>query len=155
MSFLDNVICPISNIKINSYTSRLTVFINVVLMGLYLLTGIRYFMIIVAIDYGIRAFWKPQYSPLRWLAEQIARATNLPEKWVDQAPKLFASRIGFGFSATSVLLMPLGGDSAKYDTCEHFNCLCLFRLCPRFLCRLPNLYLHCIAFLSMARRTLN
>jgi hypothetical protein len=107
MSFFHNVVCPVSNIKINSYASRITVFINAVLLALYLLTGIPYLVAIVAIDYGIRALWNPEYSPLRWLALRILSATNLSEKLTDQAPKLFASRIGFLFALTSTIFFPL------------------------------------------------
>jgi hypothetical protein len=107
MSFLDNIICPISNVKIDSHVSRLTVFMNVILIALYLFTSIPYFMFLVAIDYGIRALWRPEYSPLRWIAARLARLGGFPVKLVDQAPKLFASRIGFLCAAISVLLMPI------------------------------------------------
>lgn len=107
MKFLDNVVCPISNVKIDSNVSRLTVFMNSILIALYLLTGAPYFMILVAIDYAIRASWKPKYSPLRWVAVGIARMGGLSEKQVEQDPKLFASRVGFLFAVISVFLTPL------------------------------------------------
>ena len=112
MKFLDNIICPISTVKVDRTLSRLTVFINVILMALYLLTGVPYFMILVAIDYGIRAFWQSKYSLIQWAAMGIKKLTGLPEKQVDQAPKLFASRVGLLFAAGSMVLLlfqnPLG-----------------------------------------------
>lgn len=107
MKFFDDVICPISHIKIDSHVSRLTVFMNAILLALYVLTGLPYLVVIVAIDYGIRATWKPAYSPLRWVAVKIISATGIPEKRIDQAPKLFASRVGFLFALTSTLLLPV------------------------------------------------
>lgn len=107
MSVFNDLICPISNTKIDSHLSRLTVFLNVALIGLYLLTGSLYFMVLVAIDYGIRAIWKPNYSPLRWVAAKLVRILGWSEKLADQAPKLFASRVGFLFAFTSVLLSPI------------------------------------------------
>lgn len=103
MGFFSNVVCPISNVKINSYVSRLTVFMNAILIGLFLLTGNPLFMWIVALDYGIRAIGNPRFSPLRWGAAQLIKIVRLPEKLTDQAPKLFASRVGFLFAACSVL----------------------------------------------------
>jgi hypothetical protein len=107
MKFLDNVVCPISHIKIDSNVSRLTVFMNSILIALYLFTGAPYFMLLVAIDYAIRALWKPKYSPLRWVAVRIARMVGLSEKQVNQAPKLFASRVGFLFAVVILFLTPL------------------------------------------------
>lgn len=80
---------------------------NACLLATYLLTGIPYFVFIVAIDYGIRAIWKPKYSPLRWIALRSVTAIKLPEKFTDQAPKLFASRVGFLFAFASAIFVPL------------------------------------------------
>jgi len=107
MKFLDDIICPVSFVKIDNHVSRLTVFTNAVLIALYLFTGAPYFMLVVAIDYGIRAIWKPRYSPLRWIAARIVNLGGFSEKLIDQAPKLFASRVGFLFAAISVLLIPV------------------------------------------------
>jgi hypothetical protein len=107
MNFIDNAVCPISNVKIDGNVSRLTVFINVIFIALYLLTGSPYFMIVIAIDYGIRGIWSQKYSPLRWIAERVARAVGIPVKLVDAAPKLFGARGGFVFAAISVVLIPI------------------------------------------------
>jgi hypothetical protein len=107
LKFLENVVCPISNVKIDSNVSRITVLINALLIALYLYTGGLYFMVLVAIDYGIRALPKPKYSPIRWIAVGIARIVRITKKTVDQAPKLFASRVGFLFAVTVLILNPL------------------------------------------------
>lgn len=112
MSLLQNVICPVSNVKIDSYTSRTTVFLNVILLALYVFTGSPLFILIVALDYGIRAAWKPAYSPLGWVAKRLVRAVGLPQKLVDQAPKLFASRVGFLFAGVSALLLPVSAPAS-------------------------------------------
>ncbi len=106
MSFLDNVICPVSNVKVDSHVSRLTVFLNAVFIALYVITGNPLFMAVVALDYGIRVFASAKYSPLKWVATGIARAIGMSEKMVDQAPKMFAARVGFLFALVSVLLAP-------------------------------------------------
>lgn len=110
--FLHNIICPVSNIKIDSNVSRLTVFMNAVLLALYLLTGNPVLVVVVAIDYAIRAIWQPKYSPIRFLAMRIANNLYVPEKLIDQAPKLFASRVGFLFAITSTLLFAFSGPAS-------------------------------------------
>ena len=103
MSFLDDVICPVSNVKIDNNISRLTVFFNVILLALFVTTHIPYFLILCAVDYAIRVAGKPQYSPMRWLAANIASALKWPANMQDQAPKMFAARLGLFFSAGAVI----------------------------------------------------
>lgn len=105
--FFHDVICPVSYIKVDSNVSRVTVFMNSVLLALYLLSGSPYFVAIVAFDYGIRAIWQLKYSPIRFLAVKLTNALDIPVKPIDQAPKLFASRVGFLFAFTSTLLFPV------------------------------------------------
>ncbi len=112
MGFLDNVICPISSTKIDNTISRLTVFQCAVLLALYLWTGIPYFILLVAVDYGIRTTGNGAYSPLGWVAVRLARAAGLPNKPTDHSPKLFASRIGFLFATVSTLLFPFAATAS-------------------------------------------
>lgn len=106
MSFLDDVLCPISNVKVNNAIVRGTALVVTIVVGLYVFTGIPYFILLAAIDYVIRAR-EPKYSPFRWVAEQVVKAASIPEHWVDQAPKLFAVRVGLLFSGVSALLLPI------------------------------------------------
>lgn len=107
MSFLDDVICPISNVKIDSHVGRLTAFLCAILLALYVYTGLSLIVLFVALDYSLRATGNTQYSPLRWVAAQAIGMTGMTPKLIDQAPKLFASRVGFLFAATSALLIPV------------------------------------------------
>jgi hypothetical protein len=63
---------------------------------------------LLAIDFIIRAFFKPKYSPLATLARGTTSALNLDKVMVDSAPKVFAARIGVLFSVTSTILFALG-----------------------------------------------
>jgi hypothetical protein len=103
MSFIDNVICPVSNVKIDSNVSRLTVFLNAICLALFVSTHIPWLVILVAVDYGIRVMGQAEYSPMRWVAVKIAGALKWSAQPIDQAPKLFAARLGFLFSAGSAL----------------------------------------------------
>ncbi|HYQ55959.1 MAG TPA: DUF4395 domain-containing protein, partial [Draconibacterium sp.] len=105
---LKNVVCPISTEKIDSNVSRLTVFMNVVLMGIFLTTRNPLFIGIVAIDYFIRAILKVEYSPVRFIALSVVSAFNLEKKPINLAQKIFASRLGFICALLAVILQLLG-----------------------------------------------
>lgn len=103
---LSNVICPISTERIDSYVSRLTVFINVLLLIAFLVTLNPVLIIIVAIDSGIRAIGYIKYSPFAQLSKSSVHAASLTGKQIDLAPKLFASRLGFLCAlAASILIL--------------------------------------------------
>ena len=63
---------------------------------------------LLAVDFIIRAFIKPKYSPLATLSRGIVSGLNLPKHPVDSAPKVFAARIGVLFSAGAAILFVLG-----------------------------------------------
>lgn len=105
---MKEIVCPISIEKIDSNVSRLTVFINVVLMGLYLYTQNSLFIGIVVCDYFIRAVFKVEYSPIRFLAYGIVSAFNVKKKPINLAPKIFASRLGLICALTAAVLQLLG-----------------------------------------------
>jgi hypothetical protein len=103
---MNNLICPISNDKVDNNCSRLTTFIIALLIAGYLFTGIPYFILFVAVDYSIRALGNRKYSPVMRIAGAILTLIKFPKKMVSHAPKLFASRIGLLFSAVSIILFP-------------------------------------------------
>ena len=90
-----SIICPVSTVKVDSHISRLTVFLNVLLMVYFLFTVAPLAILVVAIDYGIRAMGYNQYSPICFIASLIIRISGMKAKMVDKAPKIFASRLGF------------------------------------------------------------
>ncbi len=90
-----NIVCPVSAERIDSNVSRLTVFINAVLMIVYMMTLQPIPLFIVVMDYGLRAMGYNQYSPLCLLSSLIAKMLGWKAKMVEKAPKIFASRLGF------------------------------------------------------------
>lgn len=63
---------------------------------------------LLAVDFSIRAFLKPRFSPLGTLARGLVSALGLPKKMVDSAPKIFAARIGVVFTVTATILYAAG-----------------------------------------------
>lgn len=88
------IICPVSADRINSHTSRITVFLNTVLMVGFLLTLQPVYLYVVFIDYFIRAWGYNKISPIANIALLITKVLNLSPKMIDKAPKVFASRLG-------------------------------------------------------------
>ncbi len=107
--------CPISGEQRDNTTVRVVAGLVFVIAGVALLTALRFSVRVaavitgaVAIDFIIRAFVKPKYSPLATLARGIVSGLNLPKKMVDNAPKVFAARIGVVFSVVSAVLFAGG-----------------------------------------------
>lgn len=90
-----NIICPISSEKVDSHVSRLTVFINAVLMVVFMITLSPTPLFMVTLDYGIRALGYNQYSPICFVSSILVKMFGWKAKMVDKAPKVFASRLGF------------------------------------------------------------
>lgn len=104
----NNLVCPISNEKIDSYLSRITVFLNVLLMLAYIFTSNPVFLSIVVIDYLIRASFNVKLSPMRFLARFIRGLIKLEPKYIDLAPKVFAARLGFVFALSALIAFVAG-----------------------------------------------
>ncbi|MDR2567194.1 MAG: DUF4395 domain-containing protein [Bifidobacteriaceae bacterium] len=60
---------------------------------------------LLATDFAVRAFAEPKYSPLATLARGLGSAFHAPRKPVDAAPKVFAARLGLGFSVVTAVLL--------------------------------------------------
>lgn len=101
---MNNLICPISTLRLNNNVIRITGFMMALMIVLYASTGLIYFMILITIDYFIRAFTPLQYSPFSWLARQFSLSFDLSGRQIDKAPKIFAARVGFLFALTSSVL---------------------------------------------------
>ncbi len=108
-----SLICPISTEKIDSNTSRLTVFLNVLLMAGFLVTLNPILITIVSIDYFVRAALHVKYSPIRFVAHWVVNIMNLKKKPINLAQKIFASRLGFLCAFSSSILILLGYNTAS------------------------------------------
>jgi hypothetical protein len=105
---MDNIICPISTEKIDLNVSRLTAFINVVLMGIFVFTLNPFCLAVVIVDYFIRAAMDGRYSPINIVSAQIVGLLPLEKKTKDLAQKVFASRLGFLCAFVSGIFLFLG-----------------------------------------------
>lgn len=105
---MKNLICPVSAKRVDSFVSRLTIFLNVILLALFLVTQQPVYACMVALDYSFRATGNGELSPLCLIAGWLARLLNFPSKMVQAAPKIFASRLGWICAVVASVLSMLG-----------------------------------------------
>lgn len=110
-----NFSCPISGTQRDNNTVRIVaaqVLLVAVASGIVaLLVNPRAAAIVtgvLVIDFVIRAFVKPKYSPLATLARGVSSGLDLPKVMVDNAPKVFAARIGVVFTLATTVLFGFG-----------------------------------------------
>ncbi len=101
----NNIICPVSFDKVDINVSRLTVFLNAVLMVVFLITLSPVSLYVFTIDYGIRAMGYNKYSPLCILSAQIIKLLGIKPVMRDKAPKVFASRLGLVCAVLACVFM--------------------------------------------------
>ncbi|RTL58232.1 MAG: DUF4395 domain-containing protein [Sphingobacteriales bacterium] len=97
------------NATLNGNKVRIVAFIVAITAIVYLITGNIIPVIILVIDFAIRAFGFRQYSPFRFIAGKINNALfNGGGKPIYAPPKTFAARIGLLFSV-AILVLHLTG----------------------------------------------
>lgn len=111
------MICPISEERMDENRVRVTALGVVLTMGGFFLTGNPVFPAFLVVDFFIRAFTKLKYSPLNWLAHLFVTSFGtLPVVWIDKAPKVFAARIGFLLTLITSVSTFLGLPLVAYVT---------------------------------------
>jgi hypothetical protein len=112
--------CPVSGSQRDNNTARI---VAAQVLVLAIITFVISFSVsvtaaliidgILALDFIIRAFAEPRYSPLALVGRGVSSALGLKKVMVDSAPKIFAARIGLVFTVVSgillVLRLPLAG----------------------------------------------
>lgn len=88
---------------------RLIAFFVLLLITIYLLTGAGLIPVFLTIDFALRGFGLPAYSPLGYLSGRIATSPiagtlRLSAKPVYMPPKRFSARIGFVFCLAITIL---------------------------------------------------
>lgn len=105
---MKNIICPVSQEKVNEYVVRVTAFWIIMLTALYIAIPNLLIPVFLVTDFYIRAFTRYRYSPVSWLSAGITRRAGFGQVWIDKAPKVFAARIGLVLSLM-ILVFTLTG----------------------------------------------
>lgn len=112
MNWMNHLVCPISQEKIDSNISRLSVFTLVVLMAFFLVTSNPAWLYFVVLDYFLRAIGYGQYSLLTLCYTWVNQLLGIPPKYIDKAQKVFAARLGWLCSALALVLSLAGFTTA-------------------------------------------
>lgn len=95
----------------NENKVRATAFFVLLSVLLYLATGTILIPVLLALDFGLRAFDQGKYSPFARLGDLVVKGLNLGQKPIFYPPKRFAARIGLGFSISILALQLLGAST--------------------------------------------
>lgn len=87
--------CAIINLQVNENAARMNAFLVALAVTAFLLFRDMWIVLILAVDFFIRGFLKPSYSPLAMLSKAILKTIHARNKMVNAAPKMFAAKIGF------------------------------------------------------------
>lgn len=101
---MKNIICPISDQRINERVSRLNALFAIAIVLLAFATDSLILLVFIAADFLVRAFTKSKYSPVNYASKQMSQALGLQVKLIDKAPKVFAARLGFLMTGTITVL---------------------------------------------------
>jgi len=90
--------CPVNFQQVDENQIRIQAVFVALSAVIFIATGWIALAFLLAYDFAVRLFITPKLSPFAQLANLILNILNITEKCVDSAPKIFASRIGLGFS---------------------------------------------------------
>lgn len=115
-----HIVCPVSSKQIDSNASRLTVFVNTVLMIVFMFTLEPILLYIVSVDYFIRAAGLKKFSPIGFLSGKAVKMMGIKPKMIDMAQKVFASRLGFLCALGGTIFILLGWPIASMSIIGFF-----------------------------------
>ncbi|HET6556546.1 MAG TPA: DUF4395 domain-containing protein [Prolixibacteraceae bacterium] len=104
---MKNLVCPISDQRVNEQVTRLNALFTIVIMVLaFVFNSVILFAFLMA-DFFIRAFTEAKFSPISYTSHSVRNALSLSVKMIDKAPKIFAARMGFLMTSAVTLLFIL------------------------------------------------
>lgn len=110
-----NYSCPITGDQKDNTTIRVVAGVVLTITTITILIGLQVSSILaasifglLALDFILRGFLLPEYSPLVKLAKGLVISLKLEQQLVDSGPKIFAARIGVLFTISGTVLYLLG-----------------------------------------------
>lgn len=97
-------ICPISSIKINEKSARLSALFVILSVLLFLFTPIKWVIYFLIADFSLRASGNAKYSPIAFSSKKLTELLKLKPSMTDAAPKTFAAGVGTIFCVVIAIL---------------------------------------------------
>lgn len=98
---MNTLVCPVSTERVATNVVRVTGSFVVLGVVAFALTGVHWILPFLALDFLIRGFGNPRFSPLGRLAAWLVARVGAPGPPMDRAPKMFAARVGFLFASAA------------------------------------------------------
>jgi len=95
--------CPISYKLVDEKVVRINSILTAITVLSFFITSNKFVIVFLSVDFFIRGFIDPGYSPYSMLSKSLLRFSNNKPKLIDGSPKIFAAKLGFVFSSTIVL----------------------------------------------------
>jgi len=92
---MKNLVCPISDQRVNEQVTRLNAMFTIGITLLAFVLNSALLFIFLMADFFIRAFTEIKFSPINFASHYMSHTMNLPIRMIDKAPKVFAARLGF------------------------------------------------------------
>jgi hypothetical protein len=102
--FSSNTFCPVSYKKVDEHVARFNAAISVLLIITFLITQNVLPLILLAIDFLLRASGQEKMSVVAFTSSNIVRYFKVNGNSINAGPKLFAARIGFTLSLVAAVL---------------------------------------------------
>lgn len=106
--------CPISFNQINEKAARINGALTVTILAVFIYTSAKFIIILLGIDFLIRGFLKPKYSPLAIISKTLLKIVKATPKMTNSGPKLFAAKLGCIFSIIVAALFYSGLQTLSY-----------------------------------------
>ncbi|MGL5889063.1 MAG: DUF4395 domain-containing protein [Bacteroidia bacterium] len=97
--------CPVDAETVNERVVRIISVLVIIITLVSLFTISPWAMVLLAADFGMRAFGLKQYSLLRLAGSGIAGMLQIPPRQVNAAPKRFAAGLGTVMSLAAGILL--------------------------------------------------
>lgn len=100
---MKNIVCPVSSNRISNHIPRINAGLVVSILILYAITHFWIIPIFLVVDFYTRGFGNGKYSILGILSSHISELLPREGKQINNAPKIFAARLGFVFTSAIIL----------------------------------------------------
>jgi hypothetical protein len=101
-----DILCPVSSDKIDENVTRTIAVYTILFTTTAIMVESFLIMLLLTVDFSVRAFTTGKASPLKFLAVHTAGMLEIKnKKLTDAAPKKFAALLGMTFSFLTALFM--------------------------------------------------
>lgn len=100
---MNNILCPVSDEKVNEKLVRFTAFLAFVISLIFIVNPHFFLVLFLAFDFYMRGFGVSRISILALTGQGLKDYIPFRSKTIDKAPKIFAARLGFVLSLIAMI----------------------------------------------------